>query len=268
MAVNMKIGGWDWIEEIQKLCEAAGVFQLKHFRAHSAGWGDEKDIKQYVSWIDVESENILQEGLHAICPEAGFYGEESEHIRNHELEWVVDPLDGTTNYLSGYEQFTISIALVKEGKPQLGVVYKPVSKEYFLAVRGQGARHNKRLLPKRSKLPLSRALIITGFPYRSPDLEEQFFACTKDVLHASRGIRRTGTAALELSYIAAGYFQGFWEQELQAYDIAAALLLLSETGCRYSALHQKPYDMFSDRLIIAGVPETYEALCEIVSRHY
>ena len=265
---NMIQIGWDVITKVQKICQQAGAFQRSHFRAQAPGMGEEKDAKQFVSWIDVESENMLKEGLHAICPEAGFYGEEGERQRNYELEWIVDPLDGTTNYLSGFDQFTISVALVKEGESQLGVVYRPTTDEYFMAVRGQGARHNDKVLAQQAEHHLSQALISTGFPYRSEDLVDNFFACAKDVLRASRGIRRTGSAALDFAYIAAGYLQGFWEPDLQPYDIAAGLLMLSETGCRYSTLKQKPYNLFEDRVIIVGLPGVQQELCAIVDRYY
>ncbi len=264
----MKEFDWTWIADIEALCREAGAFQMQHFREREPGWGDEKEEKNYVSYIDVETERMLKHGLLAICPNAGFYGEESERIRNDTLEWVVDPLDGTTNYLSGYEVFTISIGLAQQGEPALGVVYRPFTGDCFSAIRGQGARKNGKLLPKRPTMPISKALIGTGLPFRSPDLVESFFACVKDVMRVCRDIRRPGSAALDLSYVAAGYLQGFWEQDLQAYDVAAALCILSECGCRYSTLGGKPYDMFADRVFITGVPGVHDELCEIVSRNY
>jgi len=253
---------------IETLCREAGAFQMQHFREREPGWGDEKEEKNYVSHIDVETERMLKHGLLALCPEAGFYGEESERVRNDALEWVVDPLDGTTNYLSGYEVFTISVGLVQQGEPALGVVYRPYNGDCFAAIRGQGAWKNGVPLPKRAAMPLSKALIGTGSPFRSPDLVENFFACVKDVMRGCRDIRRPGSAALDLSYVAAGYLQGFWEQDLQAYDVAAALCILSECGCPYSTLQGKRYNMFTDRIFITGVPGVYNELCEIVSRHY
>lgn len=259
---------WSWIARIETLCREAGAFQMRHFREHPPGWGDEKAAKNYVSHIDIESERMLKDGLYAICPEAGFYGEESERIPNEALEWVVDPLDGTTNYLSGYDVFTISVGLVRHGEPTLGVVYRPATGDCFAAARGQGARKNGAPLPKHAAMPLANALIGTGSPFRSPDLADAFFASVKAVMAACRDIRRPGSAALDLSYVAAGYFQGFWEQDLQPYDVAAALCILAETGCRVSGLRQKPYDMFADRVLIAGLPGAQEELCEIVSRYY
>ncbi len=253
---------------IEALCKEAGAFQMQHFREREPGWGDEKEEKNYVSYIDVETERMLKRGLLALCPDAGFYGEESERVRNDALEWIVDPLDGTTNYLSGYEVFTISIGLAQQGKPALGVVYRPFTGDCFTAIRGQGARKNGVPLPRRATMPLAKALIGTGSPFRSPDLIERFFASVKEVMRGCRDIRRPGSAALDLTYVAAGYLQGFWEQDLQPYDVAAALCILSECGCPYSTLQGKPYDMFADRVLIAGAPGVHEELCEIISKHY
>lgn len=253
---------------IEALCREAGAFQMRHFREREPGWGDEKEEKNYVSYIDVETERMLKQGLLALCPDAGFYGEESERIQNDALEWIVDPLDGTTNYLSGYELFTISVGLAQQGEPVLGVIYRPFTGDCFTAIRGQGARKNGELMPKRAPMPLEKALIATGMPFRSPDLVENFFACAKEVMRNCRDIRRPGSGALDLSYVAAGYLQGFWEQDLQTYDVAAALCILSECGCPYSTLHGKPYNMFADRIFITGVPGVYEELCDIVSRYY
>lgn len=264
---NMQ-GSWELVTKIQALCRNAGQFQMQHFRKNPAGWGEEKTEKEYVSWIDIETENILKQGLQELCPEAGFYGEESGRSGDQSLYWLVDPLDGTTNYLSGLDQFAISIALMHETQPELAVILKPANGEFFCALRGQGAKHNDKLLPRQTPFPMSRAVICTGFPYRSPDLMDNFFACSRDVLFAARDIRRLGCAALDISYIAIGYLQGFWESDLQPYDIAATLLVLQETGGLYSGLQHGKHDMFQDRILIAGRPGVYETLYEIVTRHY
>lgn len=268
MAICCDRKSWEQIEHIRAVCREAGDFQMQHFRTHPPGSGDEKADKQYVSWIDVESEKILQAGLHEICPEAGFYGEETGQSGNQEVFWIVDPLDGTSNYLSGVELFSISVALIRDSKPEFAVIYKPSTQDLFTAVRGQGAQHNNHPLSVPRPLPLSMALVGTGFPYRSPDLIDTFFACAKEVLRQARGIRRFGCASLDLSYVAAGYLQGFWESELQPYDVAAALLMLEETGCAYSNGRGTPYDMFRDRILVVGIPGVFEELCEIVKQYY
>lgn len=259
---------WEHIERICALCREAGQFQMQHFRRQPPGSGDEKSTNEYVSWVDVETERMLQTGLRAIYSDAGFYGEESGRSGDQDRCWLVDPLDGTSNYLSGVDFFSISIALVINGLPEVGVIHKPSTGEFFTAIRGQGARHNERVLPLNAPLPLSRALIGTGFPYRSPDSNDAFFTCAKDVLRHSRGIRRFGSAALDLSYVAAGYLQGFWEVDLRPYDVAAALLMLSETGCACENGRGKSYNMFQDRIFVTGLPGVLEDLSKIVQQHY
>jgi len=171
--------------------------------------------------------------------------------------------------LSGLDQFSISVALVDQGLPVLGVVYKPVTSEWFTATQGTGFQHNNQIpavIP--FNLQLSQALIGTGFPYRSPDLAGSFFPASESILYASRGIRRFGSAALDLSYLAAGYLQGFWESDLQPYDVAAALLFLQLRGCLVTNERGSKFDMFNDRILVAGWPSVHQELLPRVSEFY
>ncbi|MCJ8331443.1 MAG: inositol monophosphatase [Lentisphaeria bacterium] len=256
----------DLINDVKSLLETVAQFQLEHFRNIQVV--DEKARKEFVSFVDIESEEKLQAGLKEILPEAGFYGEETGKHGNQDLTWIVDPIDGTTNYISGLEQFSISVALAEHGQPIAGVVYKPYGGDCFSAIKGQGAFLNDEPLNQLEIRELSTSLIGTGFPYRSPDLHETFFHCAGDILKASRGLRRLGSAALDLSYVAAGFFQGFWESELQCYDVAAAVVLMHETGAILTNEKGNPYDIFNDRILVAACPGTHEELLKIVSKHY
>lgn len=256
------------LDAVVKLVETVGRFQMSHFRTLPAGGGTEKQARETVSEVDVHSEELLLEGLSDLLPDAGFYGEESGTQGNAAFRWVVDPLDGTSNYLSGLEQFSISVALEKDGRTELGVVFRPASGECYAALRGAGVRRNHVSCPPVPAGDMSRALIGTGFPFRSPDLARCFFPCAEEVLYASRGIRRFGSAALDLSYVAAGFLQGFWESDLQPYDVAAALLFLEESGCTVTNLQGQPYSPYQDRLMICGFPLVHESLLEIVAKHY
>ncbi|MCW8885190.1 MAG: inositol monophosphatase [Motiliproteus sp.] len=257
------------LERVQALVERVGHYQSEQFRQLPPGGGDEKQSREFVSRVDLHSEEMLKEGLQRLLPEAGFYGEESGRSGNQANCWVVDPLDGTTNFLSGLDQFSISVALTDDQGTRLGVVYRPQNRECFRALRGEGLYHNgeqqKRANPR---LNLSQALIGTGFPYRSPDVASAFFPCAESVLFKSRGIRRMGSAALDLSYVANGFLQGFWETDLQPYDVAAALLFLQESGCPVSNERGLPYNMHQDRLLICGWPMVHEHLQELVREHY
>jgi len=256
------------LAQVINLTQTTGHYQLSRFRSLPAGGGEEKLAREFVSEVDLISEQMLIDGLQLLLPEAGFFGEESGTSGNPQLRWIIDPLDGTTNFLSGLEQFCISVALEIDGRSELGVVLRPASAECYSALRGQGLHRNGIRLPRASSLPLSQALIGTGFPYRSKDLASSFFPCAEQVLYASRGLRRFGSAALDLCYVASGFLQGFWESDLQPYDVAAALLFLDETGCHCSNLQGNPYSPYTDRLIVCGPPAAQQELLKIVVKHY
>ena len=252
-----------------RLVKEVGRFQLEHFRAMPDGADDMKAVRETVSFVDVESEKILKDGLLPLIDGAGFFGEESGKSGSQELVWVVDPLDGTTNFLSGLDQFCVSIALVDNGEPVLGVVYKPTSGEVFSCIKGQGVFYNgERTRAAHPGITETDALFVTGFPYRSPDVAAQFFEAAADVLTLGRGIRRSGSAALDVANLSMGWFQGFWETDLQPYDVAAGILLMRENGILVTNGNGEPYDMFADRLMVAAMPNVHAAFLEVIARSY
>ena len=258
---------------VARAVEDVGRYQLRFFRSKSIGRGDKKSEKEFVSQVDIHSEHMLRESLGAVISESNFYGEETLQEIGDNYTWVVDPLDGTTNYLSGLDQWSISVCLLHKHDSILAVVYKPVTGELFSGERGGGVQFQSgsvksEMLQKVADCPLSDALVGTGFPYRSPATKTSFFSCAREVLECSRGIRRMGSAALDLSYLSAGYLQGFWEVDLQAYDVAAAVLFLKETGCRITDFSGAPYSLFSSRTLVAGLPKAQEELQAITHRHY
>jgi len=256
------------LRQVIALVAEVGRYQVSRFRSLPPGGGTEKEARELVSEVDIRSEETLIRELQKLLPEAGFYGEETGIKGNDELRWVIDPLDGTTNFLSGLEQFSISVALEEQGQPRLGVVHRPVSAETYSALRGQGLSHNGRKCPPQTDPPLKQALIGTGFPYRAPDLAEPFFRCAQEVLYRCRGLRRFGSAALDLSYVAAGFLQGFWESDLKPYDVAAALLFMEEAGCIATNHRGAPYSPYRDRILVCGSPAVHRELFPIVSASY
>ncbi len=256
------------LDRVIALTRQVAQYQLSRFRVLPAGGGIEKIAREFVSEVDLHSEQLLITGLQQLLPEAGIYGEETGTSGNDRLRWVIDPLDGTTNFLSGLEQFCISVALEIDGHTQLGVVLRPPSDECFSALHGQGLQHNGQPCAKVAAIALDGALIGTGFPYRSRDLAGSFFPCAEQVLYASRGIRRFGAAALDLSYVASGVLQGFWESDLQPYDVAAALLFMRETGCLITNQHGNEYSPYRDRLLICAPAQVHQQLLPIVAKHY
>lgn len=256
------------LDQVILLTRQTGRYQLSRFRSLPPGGGEEKVAREFVSEVDLHSEQMLIEGLQQLLPEAGFYGEETGSSGSETLRWVIDPLDGTTNFLSGLEQFCISVALEIDGQTELGVVLRPASNECFSARRGTGLQHNNRPCSPLTQLSLQQALIGTGFPYRSKDLASCFFPCAEQVLYACRGLRRFGAAALDLSYVAGGFLQGFWESDLQPYDVAAALLFLTEAGCRITNQHGFAYSPYRDRILVCGTADVHLELLPIVAKHY
>ena len=256
------------LEKLKSLVRQTGEYQLAQFRSSKPGGGDKKNEREMVSHIDIESERRLIEGLARILPEAAVFGEETVQNRSNGFTWVVDPLDGTTNYLAGLDEWSISVALLQEEEIILAVVVKPFSAETFCAIRNMGAYYNNQRLHPIPDFPLKKGLIGTGFPYRSPDTRASFFPCLEEVLYASRGVRRAGSAALDLCHVGAGFLQGFFEVDLASYDVAAGLLILQETGCPFSEFDGSPYKLFSSRSLVTGFPGLQNELQEICARHY
>ena len=253
---------------VEALVRQVGEYQLERFRSLPLDRADEKKTREFVCEVDLTAEEKLIAGLRKLLPGAGFLAEESGIRGAESLRWVIDPLDGTTNFLSGLEQFSISVALEENAAGLLGVVHRPCSGETFTARRGFGLRHNDRACVARPEGDLQQALIGTGFPYRSADLARAFFPCAEDVLYRSRGLRRFGSAALDLCYVAAGFLQGFWESDLQPYDVAAGLLFMRETGCLATNQRGESYSPYRDRILVCGPPRGQEQLLAIVARHY
>ena len=264
------------LHQVEEIVREVGLFQMEHFRKvplHKEGL---KAVRETVSFVDVESERRLKEGLMKLKEETGFFGEESGKEGSQRITWIVDPLDGTTNYLSGNDHFSISVALVEEGQPILGLIHKPSTGESLGAVSSEGcwrldiryAKEWEQFEKPHQDFPTQNALFMTGFPYRSTDLEDSFFRTAPEVLKLGLGIRRSGSAALDLAYLSMGWLQGFWESDLQPYDAAAALLMMKEHGIVATNQRGEPFNMFNHRILVAGLPKVHSDLLQIVAKHY
>jgi len=192
----------------------------------------QKGPANFVSAADRRSEETLYRELSKARPAFGFLMEERGRVAGTDPQhvWVVDPLDGTTNFLHGIPLFAISIALLREGMPVAGVVYNPVTDETYVGERGQGAYLNNRRLRVSARRELADCVVCCGVPHRGRGDLERFRAELAAVQGAVAGVRRTGAAALDLAWVAAGRFDGFWERGLSAWDLAAGLLLVREAG--------------------------------------
>ena len=189
-----------------------------------------KRRNDYVSEVDRAAEQAIIDVLHRSYPDHGFLAEESGLRKGNEFQWVIDPLDGTTNYLHGFPQYSVSIALKHRGVVEHGVVYDPLREELFTASRGSGAQMNDRRIRVSEQKTLDHALLGTGFPFRDQSHLDAYLEMFKSLIRDTAGIRRPGSAALDLAYVAAGRLDGFWELGLSEWDFAAGVLLIKEAG--------------------------------------
>ena len=255
------------LKQIIPVLKKVGEYQCGAFRSPALR-RDMKFQNEMVTAIDVTSEQMLKQSLLELVPEASFYGEETEQTIGEGWTWIVDPLDGTTNFIHGIDRWAVSVALAFGKEPLLGCVYDPFRNELFTAIAGIGAWQNGTPLKRIPDTDGGKALIATGFPYRSPGTRQAFLQTVDEVLPHCRGIRRMGAAASDLCYLAAGYYQGFWEVDLQPYDVAGALVLLKETGCTVTDFFGEPYNMFTSKHFVAGTKEMYALLQPITEKHY
>lgn len=192
---------------------------------------EEKTKNNFVSEVDNLAEQAIIKTIKKYYPEHGILAEESGRQNpKSDMQWIIDPLDGTTNFLHQFPQFSVSIAVMEKGKLTHGVVFDPVRDEMFHATRGSGARLNNRRIRVTEQKNLKHALLATGFPYYEFDYIDSYLASFKSFMINTAGIRRAGSAALDLAYVAAGRVDGYWEFNLKPWDIAAGILLVKEAG--------------------------------------
>jgi myo-inositol-1(or 4)-monophosphatase len=218
-----------------------------------------KGRNDYVSEVDRAAEADIIETVRRLHPDHAFLGEESGASGSGDVVWIIDPLDGTTNFLHGNPVFAVSIGVQVRGRMEHAVVFDPMRQEIFTASRGDGAQLDGRRMRVSKQTTLEGALIATGFPFRadSPWVDE-YLAMLKAVMLKASGIRRPGAAALDLAYVAAGRVDGFWEMGLKPWDTAAGTLLITEAGGRIGTITGQNYQLAGH--VIAGTPLVYGAL--------
>jgi myo-inositol-1(or 4)-monophosphatase len=220
-----------------------------------------KSRNDFVTEIDQMAERDIIETIRRSHPDHGFLGEESGRSGGDEFVWIIDPLDGTTNFLHGFPTFAVSLACEYRGRLEHAVVYDPMRQELFTASRGDGSQLDGRRIRVSKQMELEGALIGTGFPYReNARWIDEYLAMLKAIMQQTAGIRRPGAASLDLAYVAAGRIDGFWEIGLNAWDTAAGTLLITEAGGRIGTLTGGEYRQGGN--VIAGTPKVYEAMIE------
>ena len=225
-----------------------------------------KSHADYVSEVDRVAEQTIIQTLLEAYPDHAILAEESGTQGDSEYVWVIDPLDGTTNFLHGLPQFAVSIALVHKGIIMQGVVYDPSRNELFTATRGRGAFLNDKRLRVTKRVHLADSLIGTGFPYTRFEHLDAYMAILKDLMQKTAGLRRPGSAALDLAWMAAGRYDGFFETGLKPWDIAAGCLLITEAGGMVSDLSGNDTFLNTGHLC-AGNPEIHPQLLEVIATH-
>jgi len=213
----------------------------------------EKQVNDYVSEVDRNAENAIIDIIHKSYPGHAILAEESGMHGKGDYQWIIDPLDGTTNYLHGFPQFAISIALMHRGRLESAVVYDPLRDEMFTADRGGGALLNDRRLRVTDQKGLKGALLGTGIPYRDQRYMDAYLGMLKDLTQETAGIRRPGSAALDFAYVAAGRLDGFWELGLSVWDFAAGALLVEEAGGVVSDIRGGSQHLETGNVIAANV---------------
>lgn len=221
-----------------------------------------KDSDELFSEVDIKAEQAIINTIHKAYPGHGIIAEESG-IHNDEADsvWIIDPLDGTSNFLHGFPSFSVSIAHRVKNRIEHAVVYDPLRHECFSASRGRGARLNDRRIRVSKQTQLSAALLGMGFSHRNTEIGQRFLPTFEAMLGKCAGIRRTGSAALDLAYVASGRLDGLWELGLRPWDLAAGSLLIKEAGGLVSDL-QGGEDYMKQGDIVAGTPKVFKALLQ------
>ena len=229
----------------------------------------QKKANDFVTEVDHAAEKAIIETLLTAYPGHGIWAEESgrEHgAKDSEHVWIIDPLDGTTNFIHGLPVYCVSIALAVKGKVEQAVVYDPTRNDLFTATKGRGAYLNDRRLRVSKRTQLKDSLISTGFPFREGDNFSQYLTMMGDVMKRTAGLRRPGAAALDLAYVAAGYTEGFFETGLQPWDVAAGSLLVTEAGGLVGNFTGEA-DFLEQNECLAGTPKVYGQLVSILGKY-
>jgi len=249
----------DCREFVISLAREAGIF-LKE-RLNDKHVIDYKGEINIVTEVDRVSEELITSRIHQRYPHHDILAEEStDTARGSEFRWLIDPLDGTTNYAHGYPVFCVSIALEEKGEIRLGIIYNPMLDEMFVAEKGKGAFLNGQKISVSSTADLSKSLLATGFPYDIRDDENNNINYFNGMAKSAQAIRRAGSAALDMAYVAMGRFDGFWELKLMPWDTAAGLLLIIEAGGMVTDLFGSIFSLKSPHVLATNGKIHYDMI--------
>ena len=225
-----------WLDQsMQQVIRSTGEFIRQEYHKFSFSEVQYKGENDPFSYVDVTAENMLKESCNRLIPGSGFINEESEdQPTENGYTWIIDPLDGTVNFMHGIPHFSISVGLMFEDQMLMGHVYGVISDEMFTGIKGKGAYLNGQRIVKSSLSQLNTSVIVTGFPYAYANWVDDYLKVIADLIKHCHGVRRLGSAALDLCYVAAGRLEAFFEFGLKPYDVAAGSLIVSEAGGQVS----------------------------------
>jgi myo-inositol-1(or 4)-monophosphatase len=254
-------------KQVTALTKQVGTFILNEAAAFDMSKLEYKGTNNLVSYVDKEAEKAIIKGLSGILPEAGFIGEEgTSEFRSETTNWIIDPLDGTTNFIHKLPPFAISIGLLHKGELLVGVVHELNLDECFYAWKGGGAFCNGKPIQVSTATKLADSLIATGFPYDTSGKMETYISILKEFMYRSHGVRRLGSAATDLAYVACGRFESFYEFNLNAWDVAAGILLVQEAGGTVTDFAGGEDYIFSGKVIASG--HISQEMLDIIGLHW
>lgn len=252
--------------EIHNICKSVGQYIMEESPKNKVV--EIKALNSLVSYVDKRAEQMIIEKLSMLLPEATFLAEESSQsgIFGSTLEWIIDPLDGTTNYLHGVPVFAISIALRAQQEYILGAVYNISTDVFYFAEKGKGATKNDEPLLVDNNKSLSEVLIATGFPYTDFSFEEDYIRAFRNFLPKCRGLRRLGSAALDIAMVADSTFGGYWEGGLQPWDILGGSVIAQEAGCIVTDFSGNDSKWIAGKEIVLAPPRIHEEMLQLIEK--
>jgi myo-inositol-1(or 4)-monophosphatase len=239
--------------EVQEIARTAGNFIASEREKFNLSDVEVKGKANFVSYVDKQAEELIVGKLRALLPDSGFIAEEGTAIStNEKYKWIIDPLDGTTNFIHGLPPFAVSIALMEEDELVLGVVYEVTQKECFYAWKGSKAYLNGTEIKVTSAATTGDSLIATGFPYSAMDMLDPFIVSMRYFMIHSHGLRRLGSAATDMAYVAAGRFEAFYEHGLKPWDVAAGTIIVQQAGGKVSDFNGTDRFLFNGEIVAAN----------------
>ncbi|MCD4749958.1 MAG: inositol monophosphatase [Thermoanaerobaculales bacterium] len=257
----------EFLDQVEAIARAGAVPLLSHFRSLKDHEVSQKARNDLVSVADMEAEQVILNAIREQFPDHAILSEEAGwHNRDpSQPTWIVDPLDGTTNFVHGIAHFAVSIGVAVEGRMLFGVIFDPIKNDLFRAARGHGTWWNGEPCTLSSRSSLEGCLLATGFPFKAHDLLDRYLAIFREVFLRCKAIRRPGSAALDLAYTAAGLFDGFFEFRLSPWDLAGGTLLVEEAGGRVCNM-EGGAEIMEEGSVLCGPEGVVAELLEVINR--